>query len=205
VVTTKGTAVPLPAGASGPNSTRAPGFQYTGGSGGNGLHNKVTGVRIMDADSNRARAVYMNQSGQTVNPATGKTVPNADPSDIIIWIEEWPKIPSYLKLLANSYQLSLLFTTILNLFFYEKTIRVFTAPFLKNTEGEYKYPQVGSRDALCSLIGRTVVSINILGGERVELYFSGGEALSIPLSSEDQEIIEAMHYVSGQNQPIEVW
>lgn len=93
----------------------------------------------------------------------------------------------------------------IELVFYEKIIRVFTASFLKNTEGEYKYPQAGSRDALCSLIGKTVVSINILGGERVELYFSGGEALAIPLSSENQEIIEAMHYVSGQNQPIEVW
>lgn len=81
VVTTKATAVPVPAGASGPNSTRAPGFQYTGGSGGNGLHNKAAGVRIMDANSIQgARAVYMNQSGRTVNPATGKTVPNADPS-----------------------------------------------------------------------------------------------------------------------------
>ena len=81
VVTTKGTAVPVPAGASGPASTRASGFQYTGGSGGNGLNDKVTGVRIMDANSNQgARAVYMNQSGQTVNPATGKTVPNSDPS-----------------------------------------------------------------------------------------------------------------------------
>lgn len=93
----------------------------------------------------------------------------------------------------------------IELVFFEKIIRVFTAPFLKNKESEYKYPQAGSRDALCSLIGRTVVSINILGGETVELYFSGGEALAIPLSSEDQEIIEAMHYVSGQNQPIEVW
>lgn len=55
-------------------------MQFTGGSGGNGLDPRVTGVRIMDANNNQgARAVYMNQSGQTVNPYTGRTVPNSDP------------------------------------------------------------------------------------------------------------------------------
>ncbi|WP_159969642.1 RHS repeat-associated core domain-containing protein [Pseudomonas sp. 9Ag] len=81
VVTPKGTAVPVPAGASGPSSTRKPGFQYNGGSGGHSMDSKVTGVRIMDANSNQgSRAIYMNTTGQTVNPATGRTVPNADPS-----------------------------------------------------------------------------------------------------------------------------
>jgi len=40
----------------------------------------VTGVRVMDANANQGpRAVYMNRTGQTVDPATGRTLPNKDP------------------------------------------------------------------------------------------------------------------------------
>jgi len=79
VVTPNGEAIPVPSGATGPTPTRAPGFQYTGGSGGHGLDSRTTGVRIMDGNANQGpRAVYMNQQGQTVNPATGRTVPNSN-------------------------------------------------------------------------------------------------------------------------------
>ena len=42
VVTPKGEAIPVPNGAVGPVSTKAPGFQYTGVSGGKGMDKKVT-------------------------------------------------------------------------------------------------------------------------------------------------------------------
>jgi hypothetical protein len=81
VVTPKGEAIPVPSGATGPTPTRALGFQYTGGSGGHGLDTRTTGVRIMEGNANQGpRAVYMNQQGQTINPATGRTVPNSDPA-----------------------------------------------------------------------------------------------------------------------------
>jgi hypothetical protein len=56
-------------------------MQFTGGVGGGpGLNSRVTGVRIMDANKTQsARAVYMNNEGQAVNPATGRTVPKSDP------------------------------------------------------------------------------------------------------------------------------
>jgi len=80
VVTPRGEAIRIPTGATGPTPTRAPGVQYTGGAGGKGLDSRVTGVRVMEGNSNQGpRAVYMNRSGQTVDPATGRTVPNADP------------------------------------------------------------------------------------------------------------------------------
>ncbi|MBS1910948.1 MAG: hypothetical protein JST22_03085 [Bacteroidetes bacterium] len=79
IVTPKGQAIIVPEGATGPTPTRAPGAQYTGGSGGKGLNPRTTGVRIMEENANQGpRAVYMNQNGQTVNPYTGKTVPNSD-------------------------------------------------------------------------------------------------------------------------------
>ena len=80
IVTPKGEAIRVPTGATGPTSTRAPGMQYTGGSGGKGLDSKVTGVRVMEGNANQGpRAVYMNRTGQTVNPQTGRTVSNSDP------------------------------------------------------------------------------------------------------------------------------
>jgi hypothetical protein len=80
VVTPRGEAIPVPSGATGPYPTRAPGFQYLEGSGGPGLDARVTGVRVMDANANQGpRAVYMNRTGQTVDPATGRTLPNKDP------------------------------------------------------------------------------------------------------------------------------
>jgi len=79
VVTPKGESIRVPTGASGPTATRAPGVQYTGGAGGKGLENRVTGVRVMEGNANQGpRAVYMNRTGQTVDPATGRTVSNAD-------------------------------------------------------------------------------------------------------------------------------
>jgi RHS repeat-associated protein len=80
IVTPKGQAIRVPTGATGPNPTRAPGVQYTGGSGGKGLNSRVAGVRVMEGNSNQGpRAVYMNKSGQTVDPVKGGTVPNAHP------------------------------------------------------------------------------------------------------------------------------
>jgi hypothetical protein len=70
-----------PAGAKGPLPTDAPGMQYQGGAGGNGMDQRVSGVRIMDETPNQgARVSYNNSKGQKVNPATGRTVSNQDPS-----------------------------------------------------------------------------------------------------------------------------
>jgi hypothetical protein len=55
-------------------------MSYQGGSGGKGMDNKTTGVRIMDANKNQGKRVnYMNKNGQTVDPKTGRTISNNDP------------------------------------------------------------------------------------------------------------------------------
>jgi hypothetical protein len=85
VVTSKGQAIPIPDGAKGPNPTINPkgkeaGFEYTGGKGGKGMNERVSGVRIMDPSQNQGRrASYMNERRQTVDPATGKTTKKEDP------------------------------------------------------------------------------------------------------------------------------
>lgn len=80
VVTPEGTAHRIPSGATGPTSTRAPGVQYIGGSGGNGLDPKVTGVRFMEQTAHHPeRVIYMNKTGQTVSPSSGQTIPKNHP------------------------------------------------------------------------------------------------------------------------------
>ena len=65
--------------------TRSPGVQYTGGRGGNGLHDNVEDLRTMEPTSGvtypseKGYATYMNGSNQGVNPFTGRTLDNADP------------------------------------------------------------------------------------------------------------------------------
>jgi RHS repeat-associated protein len=93
VVSPGGDAIPVPNGAAGPVPVVNPqgnttGFGYTGGSGGNGLSDNTTGVRIMDPTPARGASPgypngyvsYGNSSGQTVNGQTGQTVPRSDPS-----------------------------------------------------------------------------------------------------------------------------
>jgi hypothetical protein len=76
----------VPEGATGPSpTTNSKGIQYTGGRGGSGLNKRVTAVRVMEPTKPGAKysypngyAVYMNSSGQTVNPYTGETIPPTD-------------------------------------------------------------------------------------------------------------------------------
>ena len=81
LVASSGATIRVPAGATGPTPTQASGFQFLGGSGGNGLNPRVTGVRVMEPNATQGRrAVYMNVQGQTVSPATGRTVAPNDPA-----------------------------------------------------------------------------------------------------------------------------
>ncbi len=51
-----------------------------GGAVGKGLNNRVTGVRIMEGNTNQGpRVVYMNRTGQTVDPVSGRTLSHSDP------------------------------------------------------------------------------------------------------------------------------
>lgn len=87
IVSSSGTAFPVPKGAQGPTPSVNPagkqtGVAYTGGAGGE--NRQVTSMRVMNPTPPRGNNTgspngyvkYENQSGQGVNPYTGKTIPN---------------------------------------------------------------------------------------------------------------------------------
>jgi hypothetical protein len=87
-----GESVPVPEGATGPQPTaNGKGFQFSGGSGGNGLNSNVFGVRIMDPATSggfsypNGYVSYFNESNQTVDPFNGQTIGRSDP----FWHWEW--------------------------------------------------------------------------------------------------------------------
>lgn len=86
IAKSNGEVIRVPEGASGPTPVRSGnGFQFTGGSGGDPLSPRVTGVRVMDPYFSpkfqypNGYVSYFNEGGQTVNPFTGQTVSPSDP------------------------------------------------------------------------------------------------------------------------------
>ena len=87
-----------------------------------------------------------------------------------------------------------------------KVVRSLTAPTLAVPNGKgYTFPEAGSRDALCSLIGFVVENVLVKENQHIELVFSGGYTARIPLEISERTGPEAAHYVPGLNQPIDVW
>jgi hypothetical protein len=91
IVSRGGTVLPVPEGAVGPSAVTnrkgiRTGSAFTGGAGGpGGLDPRTDGLRLMDPRTKgpyqypRGYGAYMNESGQTINPFTGRTVERIDP------------------------------------------------------------------------------------------------------------------------------
>jgi len=86
IVKPNGETVIVPKGAEGPFPVESgKGFIFRGGSGGHGLSEAASDVRIMDPviggkyPKPDGYASYLNSGGQTINPYTGQTVGKSDP------------------------------------------------------------------------------------------------------------------------------
>jgi hypothetical protein len=74
-------------------------------------------------------------------------------------------------------------------------LRALASPSVQSGEMRFRFPEPGSRDALCSLIGSKVLAITITEGERIEVVVDTGQTLTIPLDDESRVGREAAHYV----------
>src|SRR5438874_8747737 len=74
-------------------------------------------------------------------------------------------------------------------------LRALTNPIIEGDGLRVRFPEPGSRDALCSLIGSRVAAVTITDDDRIELALSGDRTLTIPLDRESRVGAEAAHYV----------
>lgn len=84
-------------------------------------------------------------------------------------------------------------------------IRSEAKPCIKVFGTEFAFPENGSRDALCRVIGSTVHSINLEENHFCELTTSNGCKIIIPLDTKALPGGESMHFVPKIGGPIQVW
>lgn len=86
-----------------------------------------------------------------------------------------------------------------------RIIRSLTRPTVAIGKVKHTFPDTGSRDALCSLIGQVAEKIEIRELEEMSIVFANRSTIRIPLSVNERSGPEAAHYVRGPNEPIAVW
>ena len=74
-------------------------------------------------------------------------------------------------------------------------LKALTNPVVESGGRHYRFPESGSRDALCSLIGSDVSALVIKEDDRIELVLKRERTLTIPLDRASRRRIEATHYL----------
>jgi hypothetical protein len=80
-------------------------------------------------------------------------------------------------------------------------LRCMTAPIVRTESGDCRFPEPGSRDALCSLIDSSVTRVQVKDGDAIELDMDSGETLVFPLDEDSRTLPdgrvlpEAVHLV----------
>ena len=70
---------------------------------------------------------------------------------------------------------------------------------------QHRFPESGSRDALCRVIGSTIRAVKLDEHHSLKLRTTDDCEITIPLDAENLRGPEAMHFVPRLNGPIEVW
>jgi hypothetical protein len=89
-----------------------------------------------------------------------------------------------------------------------KIVRALTLPKVRLHNCVVVEGDPGWRDSLCSLIGRQVRVVEFASGtadRALKLKFDEDAELTVSLGESGRIGPEAMHYVPGDNEPIEVW
>jgi hypothetical protein len=83
-------------------------------------------------------------------------------------------------------------------------LRALSNPFVEGPDGKVAFPTAGSRDALCALIGETVISAEVRDDEMIRLAFRGGRAVIVPLDPASYIGPEAAHLM-GWPDGMSIW
>ena len=96
-------------------------------------------------------------------------------------------------------------TSYVEFIFSGPVLRAIAWPTLRTANQTHTFPEPGSRDALCTLIGQVVRSVEDRDGELIRLAFVTGDELTIPLDEASLASGEGAHFVPQFNGPIQVW
>jgi len=85
-------------------------------------------------------------------------------------------------------------------------LRVFTNPTISTTEGQFRFPDAGSRDALCTAIQDIVRDVEIHEHDQVILNFVSGRKITVPIQQDGYTMGEAFTFqMQLCDSPLEVW
>jgi hypothetical protein len=84
-------------------------------------------------------------------------------------------------------------------------LRALAHPLLRIGDMLHRFPEPGSRDAFCSVIGEKVEGVEVVEEERITVYLRGGALIEIPLAITEPSLPEAAHFTAGVDQPLDVW
>ena len=84
-------------------------------------------------------------------------------------------------------------------------LRSLTDPIIAIEDSLYRFPKEGARDALCRMVGSTVLAVAMDEGRALELTTNNGCVLTIRLDEERPPWGESMHFVPRPNAPLLVW
>lgn len=68
-----------------------------------------------------------------------------------------------------------------------------------------RFPEEGSRDTLCRLIGDVVKRIYLVQGSYFSIEMISGAEISIRLDEDPQEFSEYFHFISNVGDAVQVW
>ena len=90
------------------------------------------------------------------------------------------------------------------LFFGGPVLRALAEPVIEARGHVWRFPDTGSRDALCELIGATVVHVAVETDVAIRLEFDSGQKFTIPLDT-DPPGVESAHFVDQKNDVLRIW
>lgn len=84
-------------------------------------------------------------------------------------------------------------------------LTLLTPPEVTTKDAKLQFPEPGSRDLLCSLIGVKVARVLNDDPLVLRLVFENDSVLSIPFDDESRVGPEVMHFHAGIDGPTEIW
>lgn len=72
-------------------------------------------------------------------------------------------------------------------------VRCMTGPIVRTGDGDFRFPEPGSRDALCGLIDSAVTQVHVTRDE-IELDMDSGQALVLPLDEKSRTLLMGAWY-----------